>query len=159
MQIIEALALLVAANASPLLVAKLLDPHFRTPIDAKLIFRDGKPLLGQSKTWRGLIAAILGTTLMAFVLGYTWWIGSLVGALAMLGDSCSSFTKRRLGYVCSHPVYGLDEIPEALFPTLALSFYLELNVLQLIIIVALFVTLSFCMMPLLLFLGLKKTSD
>ena len=60
--------------------------------------------------------AVIATALAAFVLGYTWKLGAMVGALAMAGDMISSFIKRRMGMVVSSQAPGLDQVPEALLP-------------------------------------------
>ncbi|HUR25973.1 MAG TPA: CDP-2,3-bis-(O-geranylgeranyl)-sn-glycerol synthase [Candidatus Thermoplasmatota archaeon] len=48
------------ANMSPLLVAKAI-PGWKAPIDGGRLARDGRPLLGKGKTWRGLVGGtVLG---------------------------------------------------------------------------------------------------
>jgi len=66
-------------------------------IDGGLTLQDGYPLLGNSKTWRGLIAAIVLSTCASVLVGLQWQTGALAGAFAMLGDCLSSLIKRRLG--------------------------------------------------------------
>jgi CDP-diglyceride synthetase len=62
-----------------------------------LIFPDGRPVLGRSKTIRGIVLAVLVTTAGAPLIGLGWRIGLLVGGFAMIGDLFSSFCKRRFG--------------------------------------------------------------
>jgi len=48
------------ANMSPLLVAKAI-PGWKAPIDGGRLGKDGRPLLGKGKTWRGLVGGtVLG---------------------------------------------------------------------------------------------------
>jgi len=57
--ILQSLILVSTANTAPVALARLLGARFARPIDGGLVLRDGHPLLGRSKTWRGLAAAIL----------------------------------------------------------------------------------------------------
>jgi CDP-2,3-bis-(O-geranylgeranyl)-sn-glycerol synthase len=126
------LVLLAAANTAPLVLKRLLGTRGAWPIDAGLRFVDGRPLLGGSKTWRGLAGAVLATTSAAPVLGLPAWIGAVIGAGAMAGDALSSFVKRRLGVAPSGKATGLDQIPEALLPMLLVSTPLDLSAAQII---------------------------
>ncbi len=116
---LEALLLLTVANGTPVIVKRLLGLRLAWPIDGGLCLSDGHPLLGPSKTWRGLLLAIFSTGLAAAAMGLGWRLGLLVGGLAMLGDLLSSFTKRRLARASSSRALGLDQIPESLLPLLA----------------------------------------
>lgn len=124
------LLLLGVANSAPIAAKSLLGPHLNAPLDAGLHFFDGRPLLGPSKTLRGLIAAVLSTAVAAALLGLPAGIGALIGAVAMLGDALSSFVKRRLGIAPSGRATGIDQIPEALLPLLVVRSALELSLLQ-----------------------------
>ena len=53
-------------------------------------------------------------------MGLSALTGATIGLLAMLGDLTSSCIKRRLGFKPSSRVLVLDQLLEALFPTLAL---------------------------------------
>jgi CDP-2,3-bis-(O-geranylgeranyl)-sn-glycerol synthase len=65
----------------------------------------------------------------------------------MSGDLIASFTKRRLGRRPSESVRFLDEIPEALIPTLLLMGFLDLSVLQALIVVIAFVQIDRLLTP------------
>lgn len=54
----------------------------------------------------------------------------------MLGDLFSSFLKRRLGIPASGMALGLDQIPESLFPLLAVRAELGLELIQIAGLVA-----------------------
>ena len=82
--IIPVLFLLTLANATPWLVQKLVGDRLAYPVDGNREFVDGKPLLGPSKTLRGISAAILVTMAGAALIGLGWWIGFLVGGFAMM---------------------------------------------------------------------------
>jgi len=118
MQEILLLLMLLIANGSPLVARALFGDHLARPIDGGLRFAE-QPLFGPSKTWRGLLTAVLVATLSAPILGFDWHIGAIVGALAMLGDLLSSFVKRRLGLRSGARAIGLDHLPESLLPLLA----------------------------------------
>jgi CDP-2,3-bis-(O-geranylgeranyl)-sn-glycerol synthase len=124
------LLLLAVANTAPLVAKRLFGARWTTPLDAGLRFLDGRPLLGASKTVRGLVAATLATALAAPLLGLPAATGAVLGLGAMLGDALASFTKRRLGTPPSGRATGLDQIPEALLPLLLLQRTLDLDLLQ-----------------------------
>jgi CDP-2,3-bis-(O-geranylgeranyl)-sn-glycerol synthase len=110
------LLMLLVANGAPILLKRVFRARFAQPIDGGLRLADGQPLLGSSKTWRGLVGAVLATTALAPIIGFTWASGACMGAGAMLGDLLSSFIKRRLRIPASGRAPGLDQVPEALVP-------------------------------------------
>ena len=57
------------ANMSPVLVAKLV-PGWKAPIDGGRLGKDGKPILGPGKTWRGLIGGTLLGAVTAVVVAF-----------------------------------------------------------------------------------------
>ena len=128
--IAQALVLLALANGSPIIATRIFGRTFSRPLDGNAKFVDGRPLLGTSKTVRGIIVALLVTALAAPLLGLEWRIGLLIGATAMAGDLFSSFLKRRLGLPPSSRAIGLDQIPESLFPLLACYSALSLSVID-----------------------------
>ena len=136
--IIRLLFLLLLANGTPMVVGKLMGAWLSRPVDGGREFADGRPLLGRSKTIRGIILAILVTTVGAPLVGLSWQIGILIGSLAMAGDICSSFLKRRLGLQPSSPAVGLDQIPESLFPLLGCVGPLSLTFADVAVGVAIF---------------------
>ena len=74
-----------AANSAPPLCKRLLGTRLARAIDAGLTLRDGYPLLGSSKTWRGLVAAIVLSTCASVLVGVQWQVGALA-ALWRLGQ-------------------------------------------------------------------------
>jgi CDP-diglyceride synthetase len=144
---LQMLALVVWANGAPVLVRLLLVRRFERPLDGGRIFPDGRPWLGASKTWRGLGAAVLTTPLLAVILGLPWLLGLIAALCAMLGDLFSSFIKRRLGRRPSESVLLLDQIPEALTPTLALQGALSLSAVQVAIVTVGFMLIDLLLTP------------
>jgi CDP-2,3-bis-(O-geranylgeranyl)-sn-glycerol synthase len=134
----EMMGLLTAANGAPVMATKMMGPRWSFPLDGGVRFVDGKPLLGKSKTIRGIVLAILLSALAAIALGLHWAIGAVAGGAAMAGDLFSSFVKRRLNLAPSSRATGLDQIPESLFPLLACRGGLSLSVLDIHICVAIF---------------------
>jgi len=128
------LLLLLTANGSPIFARILLGERWDNPLDAGKILADGHRLLGDSKTWRGVTAAILITTVFAIAVGHSWQLGTVVAAFAMLGDTLSSFAKRRLGMPTSAMAPGLDHIPESLLPLLACKTLLPLSWTQVLLL-------------------------
>ena len=114
------LLLLTAANSAPIVLKGMLGAQWNTPLDFDRLFPDGRPWFGPSKTWRGLAAAVLVATVLAPLLGFAPEAGALAGTLAMVGDAFSSFVKRRLALPSGAQAFGLDQVPEALLPLLAL---------------------------------------
>lgn len=115
------------------------------PMDFGRNWSDGRRILGNSKTWSGLM---FGTFAAApFALLQAWLIlqappnlqlvpqygPSVLAAVpvallltggALGGDACGSFLKRRLGYGSGARVLGLDQLPFVLVPIgLGLVFY------------------------------------
>lgn len=100
--------------------------------------RDGQPLLGSSKTIRGVTCSIVATTILAPFVGLDIGLGFWIGTAAMAGDLMSSFLKRRLGLGPSSKATGLDQVPESLLPTLATWQALSLTIVDVIAILAVF---------------------
>jgi len=136
--ILELLILLTLANGVPVIAKKVLNTKFSWPVDVGARFIDGRPLFGASKTWRGLLLAIAVTTVAAPLLGLEAITGLVVGGAAMFGDLFSSFVKRRLKLRSSSRAFGLDQIPESLFPALAGIRLLGLSTVDVVAVVALF---------------------
>jgi CDP-diglyceride synthetase len=144
---LQILLLVVWANAVPALIRLLLGHRLDYPLDGGRILADGRPLLGTSKTWRGLAAAILTTPLLSVTLGLSWSIGLVVAIGAMLGDLIASFIKRRMGRRPSEPVFLLDQIPEALIPVLALQGAMHLSLAQVATVVIAFTLVHVALTP------------
>lgn len=150
------LLLLLIANGSPIVVRELLGRGFDRPLDGGKVLADGHRLLGPSKTWRGLVAAVLVTTSFALALGWPWEIGVTIGVFAMLGDTASSFIKRRLGLASSTMAPGLDHIPESMLPLLACKPLLALSWTQVLLLSLCFMAANMVLSRLLHRLGIRR---
>ncbi|HUW73619.1 MAG TPA: CDP-archaeol synthase [Methyloceanibacter sp.] len=128
--IAQLLVLVTLANAMPLLAKKALGRAWAWPLDGGATFIDGRPLLGASKTVRGLVVSLLATALVSSLMGLGWKLGLILAACAMAGDLLSSFTKRRMGLPPSSKALGLDQIPESLLPLLAASWLVPITLLD-----------------------------
>jgi CDP-2,3-bis-(O-geranylgeranyl)-sn-glycerol synthase len=136
--IFQMLALSTAANSTPLFVTSLLRKRKAVPVDRGGRLKDGQPLFGASKTWRGIASAVIASSLVAPLIGLPIPLGALAGTGAMLGDLCSSFIKRRLGLAAGDMALGLDQIPESLFPSLLLRLFLPLAWIDIAIVMVIF---------------------
>ena len=132
------LLLLLIANGAPILAKKIFKDKFCQPIDFGLEFIDHRPLLGPTKTYRGLLASILTTSAAALALNLPMYTGGLIALFAMIGDSISSFTKRRMGIESSDMALGIDQIPESLLPLIVVQSQYQLNGMDIILAVVAF---------------------
>lgn len=122
---VRLLLLLAVANTAPLIAKRLLGSRWSWPLDAGKTFVDGRPVLGASKTYRGVAFALALCALAAPLLGVPTGAAALLAVGAMTGDAISSFVKRRLSIAPSGRAYGLDQVPEALLPLLLVQLTLE----------------------------------
>jgi len=150
------LLLLFVANGAPIILRNFMGDRFGQPVDCKVAWPDGKPLLGPTKTWRGIAGALLASTAAAWVLNWGAITGLAVGALAMLGDLLSSLLKRRIGILPSGMALGLDQIPEALFPLLWLKTELRLGLVHVFWLTLAFFVLELAISRVLFWLGIRK---
>lgn len=149
------LALIIIANGTPIVAATILGRRGAWPVDGGRVWVDGYRLLGDSKTWRGVMLAPLATGAGAVLLGLPLWVGGVVGVAAMSGDVLSSFIKRRSGVPPSGRATGLDQIPESLLPLLAVAGEFALTGPAILSIVVGFVVLEITLSPIFHRLGLR----
>lgn len=116
------------ANVVPILVAKLRwFEEWNRPLDFGKKFRK-KRILGDHKTWRGLICGVVGGTALAmspalfltdfsFFHSYAWMLygvfglyGFLLSLGALTGDAVKSFVKRQLHIPAGKPLLVFDQI-------------------------------------------------
>jgi CDP-diglyceride synthetase len=136
--ILQILVLLTFANGTPIVAKKIFGSRFALPLDAGIIFFDGRPVFGASKTMRGIVVSILITSAIAPFIGLDLTIGAIVASSAMAGDLFSSFVKRRLNFPPSSQALGLDQVPESLFPMLACRDALSLTIADIALGVGIF---------------------
>jgi CDP-diglyceride synthetase len=143
---LTALALLVLANTAPWAAGRLLRSRGAAPLDCGATLADGSRLLGDHKTWRGLIAGALACGLATQWLGQGWALGIAFGALSLAADAASSFVKRRLRRAPGTEIPGLDQLPEALLPLGVLSRPLGLPLLEGLAVAIVFLLLDLAVM-------------
>lgn len=156
LHLIHLLLLIIIANGAPIILRVLMGKRLDSAIDCGFRLPDNKPVLGSSKTWRGVIGAIVFTSIGAVLLGYTVPIGVQVALYALLGDILSSFIKRRLGMAPSSMAPFIDQVPESLFPALMLKDTFELDHQSIIILVCVFVVIELLLSIVFFKLGIRK---
>ena len=60
--IFKLLVLLTVANGAPVIATKLFGKFLNQQLDRGAVFIDGRPILGRSKTVRGIVLSIMATT-------------------------------------------------------------------------------------------------
>jgi len=146
----------LVANGAPVLIRKILGDIASCPLDAGKTLRDGSPVLGRSKTWRGIFSSVFFTIIVAYILGYDFIFGLVVAVLAMAGDLLSSFIKRRLKMQPSQMAPFLDQIPESLFPALYMMLVLSLRWQDVALVIMAFVVLEYVLSKILYRLGIRQ---
>ena len=88
-----------------------------TPVDFGKKFLDGRRIIGDGVTWKGLIFGTITGTLVGAIEGILIWdpvygltIGFLLSFGALLGDAVGSFIKRRLRIGRGRPAPILDQL-------------------------------------------------
>jgi len=135
---LKMLILLTIANGTPVMLRAALKDRWAHALDRGLLWSDGRPLLGKTKTIRGFLIALLLTTVSGTILGINWLGALLIALTALAGDLFSSFVKRRMGLPASSMALGLDQIPESLLPCLVGMAFLSLSVFDIAVIVGAF---------------------
>ncbi|MBI1856760.1 CDP-archaeol synthase [Candidatus Saccharibacteria bacterium] len=132
-----------AANMMPILSTQIpLLKKWRTPMDFGFSFH-GKRILGDNKTWRGLVfgifsALITGWLLRALVFEHITWkfglsqpellIAPLMGFGALAGDALESFFKRWRGIDSGKSWYPFDQIDYIIGGLLAVAFVIDITI-------------------------------
>ena len=155
--ICQTLLLLVVANGAPVIAKSLLGRRFDDPVDGGLKWIDNRPLLGPTKTLRGVVVAVIACLITALFLRLDPLVGAAAGVAAMAGDLFSSFLKRRLNIASSGRAVGLDQIPEALLPCLVLTSALNLSIADIVVVTMTFWVGSVVLSPLLHHLGWRDS--
>jgi hypothetical protein len=154
--LIHLLLLIIIANAAPIILHSLMGKRLDSAIDCGFRLPDNNPVLGSSKTWRGVIGAIVFTSIGAVLLGYSVPVGTQIALYAVLGDILSSFIKRRIGMAPSSMAPLIDQVPESLLPALMLMDTFELNYQSIIILVCLFIVIELLLSLVFFKLGIRK---
>jgi len=116
------------ANMAPVFAAKILGKRFDNPIDCGAKFR-GQRVLGDHKTWRGLVSGVLMGFLVAYlqtIAAQKGWVvrlnlldysqvnpiilGGLLGLGTIVGDAVKSFFKRQMKIAPGGKWPGFDQL-------------------------------------------------
>ena len=98
--------------------------------------------MGPSKTWRGFLFSIPITIACAWIEGLDPITGLVFSLGALLGDSLTSFIKRRLGLASGGHAPGLDQVLESLLPLLIVQQRLDLTLSGILSLVLSFIILD-----------------
>lgn len=139
---IRAFALLSAANAIPVVVAKLARQRWAVPLDFGWILPDGERLFGSHKTWRGLASGVVACTLVGLLFDLPPIVSAGFACASLLADAASSAAKRRMHLKPGTEYVGLDQIGEALLPLVLFARPLSLGLAEVIVVTATFVALD-----------------
>ena len=150
------LLLIIIANGAPILVRLLLNDGFKLAVDFGQKLPDKNRLFGPSKTWRGILAALLATAAAAWLLDYSPETGLLVAAYAIIGDLGSSFIKRRLSMQPSSMAPLLDQVPESLLPAFMLKEVFNLDISAVILLVLIFIITELLLSHILYIYGVRN---
>lgn len=153
---IKLFILVVVANGAPVVAARLLGRVYDCPLDAGMLLPDKQPLFGESKTGRGIVAALLVTLIVGQLLEIRPQISLSIAFFAMAGDLLSSFIKRRLAKPAGSMMIGLDQIPESLLPLLAVRSQLALDYQLILLLVGAFVIVELALSWLLYKLRIRR---
>lgn len=134
------------ANMAPVLV-KPIFPFLDSPLDGGAKYK-GKQVLGNNKTWRGLIAAIFTgilCTYLQYYYGPLEWllfdytnysqIGFALGFGAIAGDAVKSFFKRRRNIKPGHDWFPFDQIDFTVGAFIALTPIHQVPLLHAVILI------------------------
>lgn len=139
---LRALALLIAANAGPLVLGKVMRDRAAVPIDFGHVMRDGERLFGNHKTWRGLIFGTLACGAVAGLLGLPIHVGIGFALVSLTADAISSAIKRRKRLKPGTETQGLDQIGETCVPLLVYANALSLAVMEIVIVTIVFMIIE-----------------
>jgi len=154
--LIHLLLLIIIANGAPIILRLIMGNRLDFAIDFGYRLPDNNPLFGNSKTWRGVVAAVIFTSIGAVLFGYPASTGAQIAIYAVLGDVISSFTKRRLGMAPSSMAPLLDQVPESFLPAVMLMDTFELDLQSIIILVCVFIVMELLLSSIFFKLGIRK---
>lgn len=131
---VRALALLIAANAAPVIAAKLARNRWAAPLDFGWVLPDGERLFGSHKTWRGLACGVAACVCAGSLLGVAPAIGAGFACASLLSDALSSAAKRRMRLEPGTEYPGLDQAAETLVPLALFAGPLALNWIEVAVV-------------------------
>lgn len=155
-ELLQLVLLIIIANGAPIVIRVLLNNGFNLSVDFGRKLSDNNPIFGPSKTWRGIFAALITTSIAAWVIGYSFEIGFLIAVYVIFGDLLSSFIKRRLAMKPSSQAPLLDQVPESLFPAVMMMHVFKLEISSVILLVLLFINIEWLVSHVFYRWGLRK---
>jgi len=150
------LSLLAIANMMPIVARHLFKERLSTPIDFNKKFIDEKPILGSHKTWRGLIASIIGTWIASFFIEIDQLLAIQIAFWSMIGDMTASFIKRRRGLESGAKFTGVDQAIESLLPLVILKRELEITWFDVALVTSLFMFFEIVLSPFFYKIGFRR---
>lgn len=141
-EFLQLLSLIIIANGAPILMRLLLNDNLNLAVDFGCKLPDHYRIFGSSKTWRGIFAAFVATSVAAWLLGYSPQTGLLIAVYAILGDLLSSFIKRRLAMKQSSNAPLLNQVPESFFPAFMMMQTFNLEISSTILLVSIFIIID-----------------
>ncbi|MDH5391655.1 MAG: CDP-archaeol synthase [Gammaproteobacteria bacterium] len=156
MDTLNSLILILVANGAPVFASYLFSHRQSLPVDLYYRLRDQQYLFGETKTWRGLFASLVMTSVLSLFLGYSVYFGLMIAALSMAGDLLSSFIKRRLKKPSSSQFLLLDQVPESLLPAMFCMLVYDLELIQVIGIIVIFIIIEMALSIVLFRFGVRK---
>ncbi len=164
------------ANGAPVIANKLpIINKFKTPLDFGLHFR-GKRLLGDNKTWRGLLFGVFVAVVVvlaqsviydnwSFVrsissIDYTassiWLLGFLLGFGALAGDAGESFIKRQMNIPSGERWFPFDQLDYVFGGLLLSSLYAPLALQEYVVVVVIWFGMHIIWAYIFYILGFKE---
>jgi len=133
-----------------------------TPIDMKKNFIDGRQMIGNGVTWKGLIFGTIAGTLVGITQGvisgdifYGLILGFLLAFGGLLGDAAGSFIKRRLNIDRGRPAPILDQLDFIAGALILASFFVKISLTTIVIAVIITLILHLLTNMIAYVLGLK----
>jgi hypothetical protein len=142
LDIVRALALLIAANAAPVVLAKLARDRGAAPLDLGWVLPDGERLFGSHKTWRGLIAGIAACAGFGLLFDVMPIIGAGFACASLLADAATSAAKRRMHLKPGTEYPGVDQLGEVLVPLVLFANSLSLELGEVLVVAVAFSVLD-----------------
>ncbi len=155
-ELFNLLLLIIIANGAPILARKLLNNRFNLAVDFGQKLPDKNQLFGSSKTWRGILASLLATTVAAWLSGHPPETGTLIAFYAMSGDLFASFIKRRLSMKPGSMAPLLDQVPESLLPAYLLKDAFNLDGSVITVLILIFIIIELILSHILYKYGIRK---
>ncbi len=132
------LLLLWFINFAPPLLTHILGDRWKVPVDRGRLWKDGQPILGPHKTYRGILGAAVAGMTGGWLTGLGPGMGLLAAILSMLGDLLSSFIKRRRKLQSGSVSAGLDQFFEGILPFLLFAPVFSLGMVQVVLLLVVF---------------------